>query len=346
MGFQSCRRVVERDDNDSYLYYYSIDPLAACRSTAMRTAKRKSKYVYFNPLARPRILCGHTLAANNGTLELMDQPCLEPARLFAVIPSLETSHELPPTTTRFNDPGQHGDVEPFAGDCDIPCHSGGYLNLLSTRTVDGTPFKLTFSMEGPQYYPMLRIKDTAYQDNVFYSTTSFRSEVPLPYFSYAEYNIQKRPAVDYHQAEKAAVFLARNCGSLSHREALVTALHESGHFRIDSLSDCLHNAEPPRGVVDLEDKINVMRHYLFYLAFENQRVNGKQEGVETSDRFCVEVNATVRHMFLTTNYLHSLIGRLRYRETLGSIRGGNCPCVFRCAEYQTTGTESFLYRRG
>jgi Glycosyltransferase family 10 (fucosyltransferase) C-term len=182
--------------------------------------------------------------------------------------------ELPPTTVRFNDPAQNGAVEPFS-DCDIPCHHGGYLHILSTRTVDGTPFKITFSMEADKYYPQLRIKDSAYKDNIFYSTTSFRSEVPLPYFSFAEYKIQN-PALDYHQAEKAAVFLARNCGSQSGREALVKSLQESGHFRIDSLSQCLHNAEPPAGV-DLGDKVNVMRHYLFYLAFENQRVNGKVE---------------------------------------------------------------------
>jgi Glycosyltransferase family 10 (fucosyltransferase) C-term len=279
VGFQSCRRRVAKSRENAD-YYYSIEPLAACRTTTAE--KRTRKFVYFNPYPRPRILCGHTLAANNGTLELDEPACLEPARLFPVIPSLETALELPPTITRFNDPGQQGQVEPFA-DCDIPCHHGGYLNLLSTRTIDGTPFQLTFSMEGQQYYPMLRIKDAAYRDNVFYSTTSFRSEVPLPYFSYAEYNIQKLPAVDYNTAEKAAVFLARNCGSISQREALVTALHESGHFRIDSLSDCLHNAEPPNGI-DLGDKINVMRHYLFYLAFENQRVNGKRASISRRRR--------------------------------------------------------------
>jgi hypothetical protein len=89
-------------------------------------------------------------------------------------------------------------------------------------------------MEGPKYYSQLQIPPTAYQKNRFYSTTSYQSEVPLPYYSWAEYKIQQ-PAVVYDNAIKAGSFLARNCHSNNNREAVVKALQES-EFRIDSLS--------------------------------------------------------------------------------------------------------------
>jgi len=66
-------------------------------------------------------------------------------------------------------------------------------------------------------------------------------------------------------------FLARNCNSRNGRETIVRQLQKSS-FRVDALRKCLHNAEPEAGI-NLKDKINVMQHYLFYLAFENQNVD-------------------------------------------------------------------------
>jgi Glycosyltransferase family 10 (fucosyltransferase) C-term len=275
---KSCRRVtLSMDSTREDLYYYSLDPLAACRHAdgqQQQQQQKKMKILYYNPHSRPRLVCGHhELPANGGILKL-DQLCEEPSRLFSVIPSVETAGQLPPTTLRFNDPYRTRPVQPFP-DCNVPCHSGGSFGVLGTRTVDGTPWKFHFSMEGAQYYSNLIIRDSAHLENFFYSTTSFRSEVPLPYFSYAEYDIQNPTGVvDFHRAEKAAVFLARNCGSRSNREDLVKALQASSHFRVDSLSHCLHNAELPPGLAGLGNKNTVMHHYLFYLAFENQREEG------------------------------------------------------------------------
>jgi hypothetical protein len=60
--------------------------------------------------------------------------------------------------------------------------------------------------------------------------------------------------------------------SPNQREAIVEQLISSDIIRIDSLSDCLHNAEPPPGVSLWAPKEDILRHYLFYLAFENQNV--------------------------------------------------------------------------
>jgi hypothetical protein len=101
----------------------------------------------------------------------------------------------------------------------------------------------------------------------FYSTTSFESEVPLPYFSFAEYSIQS-DAVPFHEGIKGATFIARNCGSKNNREGVVKKLMETT-FRVDSVSTCLRNVQPRPGL-DLRDKGKLMRKYLFHLAFENQ----------------------------------------------------------------------------
>jgi hypothetical protein len=94
--------------------------------------------------------------------------------------------------------------------------------------------------------------------------------VPLPYFSFAEYNIQN-PPVSFEDGIKGASFLARNCGSMNNREEVVRKLMKTA-FRIDSLSSCLNNMDP-NSVLDTSDKGRVMRKYLFHLAFENQNTN-------------------------------------------------------------------------
>jgi len=120
----------------------------------------------------------------------------------------------------------------------------------------------------------LVINKNAWKDNQFYATTSFESEIPIAYFGFTTVNwngthalIQNDP-VPFNQGKKAAVFLARNCGSRSKREQLVKDLMGS-NLTVDSLSGCLNNKKLPKN--DLKNKTAVMRQYLLYLAFENQR---------------------------------------------------------------------------
>ncbi|GKY94676.1 hypothetical protein MPSEU_000433000 [Mayamaea pseudoterrestris] len=225
---------------------------------------RASRILYYNLHSESRILCNHTIAPNSHVM--LEQPCLEPSRLFPVIPDV-TAQGLPPVKTCFDKCERDRTAKPFE-QCDIPCMQSGTTGaVISRRYIDGTDWVINFSMEGPQYYPDMRVKKDAYRNNKFYSTTSYDSEIPLPYFSWAEYDIQS-PPLKYEDAIKGAVFLARNCNSLNKREAIIKKMEEST-FRVDSLSSCLRNAKPPDGV-NLNNKVQVMRRYLFYLAFENQ----------------------------------------------------------------------------
>ena len=221
--------------------------------------------VLYNPLAQERILCDGSKIKPKGIVVLdEDLSCSEPPRLFPVVPNVENAHEMEPIKLSFNE--RKPKFEDFP--CDVPCQSPPGAHTVAKRIVHGTPWILHFSMEGPQYYGSLRINPKAHLSGRFYSTTSFQSEIPLPYFSWDEYGhrIQAEPVI-FDEAIKGAVFMAANCNSRNNREALVKSLMNST-FRVDSVSKCLHNAPKPEGTNN--DKVKIMRHYLFYLAFENQ----------------------------------------------------------------------------
>ena len=111
----------------------------------------------------------------------------------------------------------------------------------------------------------------------FFGTTSFQSEIPRTYVKSFKFNTTsmrvQSTAVNYSTAIKGASFLAKNCNSKNNRERVVEQLINTP-FRVDSLSTCLHNADPPEGVImKTAPKSEVMQKYLFHLAFENQNTN-------------------------------------------------------------------------
>jgi len=257
LKMRSCRRRNNNDGgNKEDSTFLSLD--ASC-------SVGENGITYHNPHpTRPRYVCGKRLDPESSVE--MPIPCSEPPRLYLTIPD-RTGKGVPAVTTRFGDPKREKTATEFK-DCDIPCKHAGRPTLNCVRTVDGTPFEIRFSMEGPQYYKSLYIDADGYQNHKYWSTTSYRSEIPLPYFSWSEYKIQT-PAVQYDTAIKGAVFMARNCNSRNNREKLVKFLRDSGTLRVDSVSTCLHNAEVPEGT-NRQNKNEVLGKYLLYLAFENQ----------------------------------------------------------------------------
>ena len=152
--------------------------------------------------------------------------------------------------------------------CDVPCwFYPKNVPLVGSKTVydeHGQSTTFMHTMEGAKHYPASKKPKEGKHDAL--STTSFKSEVPLPYFSWAEYSIQKSQ-VEFDQAIKGAVFIARNCGSLNDREGLVKKLQK--YIRVDAISSCLNNAKWPEDI-PRRDKNGAMRKYLFYLSFENE----------------------------------------------------------------------------
>ena len=147
--------------------------------------------------------------------------------------------------------------------CSVPCfwpdQSGG---IISNWHIDELDINIVMSMESEAYYPELKLQKTPL---TWYATTRMTSDVPIPYFSWAEYSIQTAP-LPYDKTVKAALFMARNCNSRSGREDLVQKLME--YMPVHSVSTCLNNKR-----VNTNDKHALMRKYALYLAFENSRVD-------------------------------------------------------------------------
>eukprot|EP00522_Entomoneis_paludosa_P016075 CAMPEP_0172463548 /NCGR_PEP_ID=MMETSP1065-20121228/47586_1 /TAXON_ID=265537 /ORGANISM="Amphiprora paludosa, Strain CCMP125" /LENGTH=120 /DNA_ID=CAMNT_0013219531 /DNA_START=9 /DNA_END=368 /DNA_ORIENTATION=- len=117
------------------------------------------------------------------------------------------------------------------------------------------------AMEGPEYYPTLHIDPDGWKEDKFWSTTSFRSEIPLPYYSQSEYDIRNKPVVPFESAIRGGVFMARNCHSKNSRERVMLELQdlatERKTLQIDSVSTCVNNAHLPAGAND-RNKTSIM----------------------------------------------------------------------------------------
>jgi hypothetical protein len=150
-------------------------------------------------------------------------------------------------------------------DCDVECYYDRSMPLVGRKVVFdkyGRSSTFMHTMEGPKHYPRTVTKGP--YDGL--STVSMDSDIPLPYFSWAEYNI-KTPAINYDDAIKGGVFIARNCRSLNNREGLIREVQK--YMRLDSISSCLNNAPWPADI-SRSDKNSAMRRYLFYFALENE----------------------------------------------------------------------------
>jgi len=91
-------------------------------------------------------------------------------------------------------------------------------------------------------------------------TTSLSSDVPVGYFSWAEYDIMS-PVQPKTERAIAAAFIS-NCGARNFRLQALEALMKT-NIKIDSYGGCHRNRD---GKVD---KVEALKRYKFSLAFEN-----------------------------------------------------------------------------
>ena len=148
--------------------------------------------------------------------------------------------------------------------CNIPCFWVGAPSLVMTGHVAGTNLTFVLSMEGPGHFASLRRRTYAIR-----ATGDMLSDVPCPWLNnlsdiYVE-------GVDHATAQSKASFIANNCRSLNKRETWVKDLQ--AHYPVASLGRCLHNTNRPFKQTTRDwkaDKIQLMRGFLFHLAFENQ----------------------------------------------------------------------------
>lgn len=116
------------------------------------------------------------------------------------------------------------------------------------------------SMESAQYYAENNIAQARRRGYNIVMTTSLSSDVPVGYFSWAEYDIMA-PVQPKNEVALAAAFIS-NCGARNFRLQALEALERS-NIKIDSYGGCHRNRD---GRVD---KVETLKRYKFSFAFEN-----------------------------------------------------------------------------
>ncbi|GAB2231567.1 hypothetical protein Drorol1_Dr00010575 [Drosera rotundifolia] len=116
------------------------------------------------------------------------------------------------------------------------------------------------SMESSHYYVENNIGNARRKGFDVIMTTSLSSDVPVGYFSWAEYDIMA-PVQPKTENALAAAFIS-NCNARNFRLQTLEALEKNG-ITIDSYGNCHRNHD---GKVN---KVETLKRYKFSLAFEN-----------------------------------------------------------------------------
>ncbi|CAL9765509.1 unnamed protein product [Musa acuminata subsp. burmannicoides] len=148
--------------------------------------------------------------------------------------------------------------------CDVDCDFGSANDKVPDAAF-GLPHDPAIagvlrSMESSHYYPE---NDVGVARRIGYKvvmTTSLSSDVPVGYFSWAEYDIMS--PIQQKTEEALAVAFISNCGARNFRLQALDMLEELG-IKIDSYGSCHRNRD---GNVN---KVETLKRYKFSLAFEN-----------------------------------------------------------------------------
>ncbi|XP_071697128.1 glycoprotein 3-alpha-L-fucosyltransferase A-like [Rutidosis leptorrhynchoides] len=116
------------------------------------------------------------------------------------------------------------------------------------------------SMESAEYYPENNLAMARRKGYSVIMTTSLSSDVPVGYFSWAEYDIMA-PVQPKTEKALAAAFIS-NCAARNFRLEALEGLEKS-NIKIDSYGGCHRNRD---GNVN---KVEALKRYKFSLAFEN-----------------------------------------------------------------------------
>ncbi len=187
--------------------------------------------------------------------------------------------------------------------CSVDCYwpRNQRAQIISHWHIDELGINVVLSMESEVYYSELSLSSR--NKNKWLGTTRLDSDIPMPYFSWAEYNIQKG-APDFDKVTKAAVFIARNCNSKSGRESYIKELIK--YMPVHSVSTCLNNKILPPSV--LKHKEPLMRRYALYLAFENSIVDDY-----VTEKFWGALSAGIIPVYFGAPNIHTMIpGKLSF----------------------------------
>jgi hypothetical protein len=228
--------------------------------------KKGTKLVAYNSAHFERSWCGVPIAP--GKAAEIPEYCDEPVKLFDKEYTPIDGQGMPPievisTPAAVTSVATMKDVE-----CDIPCRYEENMRG-NERFVTGTEWKIIHTMNDPSKEDYAMVERTAFRQDVYYSTTSFKSSVPLSFFSFDEYDIFA-PAVDFDKVDASGSYLVNSqCvtrGTKRNRWAGAVA----EQFPVKSYGSCAHNANLPDGktIDKKEDRMELLRRHRFNLALE------------------------------------------------------------------------------
>ncbi|XP_047342282.1 putative fucosyltransferase-like protein [Impatiens glandulifera] len=147
--------------------------------------------------------------------------------------------------------------------CSVGCKFVASTNKKSDAAFGQTPGIISVhrSMESVQYYSENDVENARRRGYNIVMTTSLSSDVPVGYFSWAEYDIMAPVKQPKTEIALAAAFIS-NCAARNFRLQALEALEGTG-MKIDSYGGCHRNRD---GRVD---KVETLKKYKFSLAFEN-----------------------------------------------------------------------------
>ncbi|KAK8485193.1 hypothetical protein V6N12_005768 [Hibiscus sabdariffa] len=155
--------------------------------------------------------------------------------------------------------GDHQELKTCAVGCKMGFDPSKKPDAFITKFPISKATSVRRSMESASYYPENDIAQARRSGYKYVMTTSLSSDVPVGYFSWAEYDIMA-PVIPKTEKALAAAFIS-NCGARFRIRALVGL--ENENIKIDSYGRCHGNRN---GKVN---KVETLKRYKFSLAFEN-----------------------------------------------------------------------------
>ncbi len=228
--------------------------------------------IAYNTANFSRIWCGHEIAPNSAVV--ISEHCDDPVvHLFPNETPPASGRGMPPMILKSQQNNINVETTFQSVTCDIPCLQEPGITVTDgegRRFFQGEPWMILQTQADSAFYPHAMIERTKYRQDIYYSTQSFKSSVPLSFFDPERYSLRNRPAVSFESTKPKAVYMINSsCASpSSKRQKYFAAI--SKVFPVESLGGCHHNTDVPEGMTmqTLEGRVALMKQYRFVLAFD------------------------------------------------------------------------------
>jgi hypothetical protein len=226
-------------------------------------------YVY-NGAWFARSFCGALVEPGHAIA--ITELCAEPIRLFPhpeMVPI--TGQGMPPIKVQSQPIHHTEDAGLFTSiECDIACQWENDMQG-TERYIDGMPWKLQVVPDDPNFNDNAKVERTAYRRDIYYSTTSLTSSIPLSYYDAEKYNFRKAPALAWDKAANKATYLLNDgcMAGTNRRHRWVEAIQK--HLSVEAYGQCQHTMDlaPGETIQTLEGRVALARKNRIVLAFES-----------------------------------------------------------------------------